>query len=84
MFAHPEHLDEFGSLLKGKDLANYTEKRKAFEKAVRQFNVLWTDDFGSLWQVIRLDFNINNTMKDVKEWWKEVNDDEEENEDSDE
>lgn len=40
----------------------------AVEKADSQYQVLWTDDFGSLWQVIRLEFDWESNRKELKEW----------------
>ncbi len=56
---------------------DFKKRLQQWEKAERQFKVLWTDDFGSLWQVIRLEFDLKDSWDEVKEWWdeKKTNDD---------
>ncbi|MEC9092279.1 MAG: fused MFS/spermidine synthase, partial [Planctomycetota bacterium] len=44
------------------------EMKAKWEKAKRQFNVLWTDDFGSLWQVIRLKFDWKESRDELLDW----------------
>ena len=59
------------------------QKRLArWQKAERQFKVLWTDDFGSLWQVIRLEFDVKESWDDVKEWWNEKKESETDSDDT--
>ncbi|MEE2641236.1 MAG: fused MFS/spermidine synthase [Planctomycetota bacterium] len=57
------------------------ETREKYQKALKQFDVLWTDDFGSLWQVIRMEFDWEENRKELAEWWKEWNESEEESSD---
>lgn len=76
--------DELQKVLEGLDLDKYadqitdSEKKKKYlellkkvRRTDKQFQVLWTDNFGSLWQVIRLEFDWKENKKEVKEWFKE-------------
>ena len=62
---------------------DFKKRLQQWEKAERQFKVLWTDDFGSLWQVIRLEFDLKDSWDEVKEWWEEEKTDDDDT-DSDE
>ena len=64
------------------------DKKTEFDKLIaqhnlaeKQFDVLWTDDFGSLWQVIRLEFDLKSSWQDLKDWWQDSEDEEVEEED---
>lgn len=64
------------SLEKYAEQLSSAEKKKEFKKLLqklrtvdKQFQILWEDDFGSLWQVIRMEFDWEENKKEIKEWW---------------
>lgn len=63
--------EKFGKMVEVAREQSVLKTYANWQKAKKQFQVLWTDDFGSLWQVIRLEFDWKKNRKEILDWWNE-------------
>lgn len=65
------NFDSYKPMIREARLKKITEMNAKWRQSIRQFKVLWTDDFGSLWQVIRMEFDWKKNKDELWEWWSD-------------